>query len=141
MNLMGINVWAALVAALATMAIGFLWYSPLLFARPWMVLMGYDPNDKDKLAEMQKSAGPMYAMSLVASVLSAAVLGKIIAIATVNTAVYGMKIGLAVWLGFVTTVQLTNALFSKQPVKLYAINTGYQLVCYLVMGAILGAWR
>ena len=141
MNFMGINVWAALVAALATMVIGFLWYSPLLFARPWMVLMGYDPNDKAKLAEMQKSAGPMYAMSLVASLLSAAVLGKIIAIATVNTAVYGMKIGLAVWLGFVTTVQLTNALFSKQPVKLYAINTGYQLVCYLVMGAILGAWR
>ena len=141
MNFMGINVWAALVAALATMVIGFLWYSPLLFARPWMVLMGYDPNDKAKLAEMQKSAGPMYGMSLVASLLSAAVLGKIIAIATVNTALYGMKIGLAVWLGFVTTVQLTNALFSKQPAKLYAINTGYQLVCYLVMGAILGAWR
>ena len=141
MNFMGINVWAALVAALATMVIGFLWYSPLLFARPWMVLMGYDPNDKAKLAEMQKSAGPMYAISLVASLLSAAVLGKIIAIATVNTALYGMKIGLAVWLGFVTTVQLTNALFSKQPAKLYAINTGYQLVCYLVMGAILGAWR
>ena len=141
MNFMGINVWAALVAALATMVIGFLWYSPLLFARPWMVLMGYDPNDKAKLAEMQKSAGPMYAMSLVASLLSAAVLGKIIAIATVNTALYGMKIGLAVWLGFVTTVQLTNAVFSKQPAKLYAINTGYQLVCYLVMGAILGTWR
>ena len=140
MNFMGINVWAALVAALATMVIGFLWYSPLLFARPWMVLMGYDPNDKAKLAEMQKSAGPMYAMSLVASLLSAAVLGKIIAIATVNTALYGMKIGLAVWLGFVTTVQLTNALFSRQPAKLYAINTGYQLVCYLAMGAILAKW-
>src|SRR5882762_10166241 len=131
----GINPWGVLVASVATMVIGFLWYSPLLFARPWMILMGYDPNDKAKLAEMQKSAGPMYGMSLVASLLSAAVLGKIIAIATVNTAVYGMKIGLAVWLGFVTTVQLTNALFSKQPVKLYAINTGYQLVCYLVMGA------
>jgi uncharacterized protein DUF1761 len=141
MHFMGINLWAVLVAALATMVIGFLWYSPLLFARPWMVSMGYDPNDKAKLAEMQKGAGPMYGLSLVASVLSAAVLGKIIAIATVNTALYGMKIGLAVWLGFVTTVQLTNALFSKQPAKLYAINTGYQLVCYLVMGAILGAWR
>ena len=140
MHLMGINAWAVLVAALATMVIGFLWYSPLLFARPWMVLMGHDPDDKAKLAEMQKGAGPMYGMSLVASLLSAAVLGKIIAIATVNTALYGMKIGLAVWLGFVTTVQLTNALFSKQPAKLYAINTGYQLVCYLVMGAILGAW-
>jgi hypothetical protein len=140
MHFMGINVWAALVAALATMGMGFLWYS-LLFARPWMVLMGYDPDDKAKLGEMQKGAGPSYALALVASLLSAALLGKIIAIATVNTALYGMKMGLAVWLGFVTTVQLTNAVFSKQPAKLYAINTGYQLVCYLVMGAILGTWR
>lgn len=141
MKFMGLNLWAVLVAALATMVVGFVWYSPLLFARPWMRLMGYDPDDKAKIAEMQKSKGPMYALSLIASVLAAAILGKLIAIATVNTALYGMKFGLAIWLGFVTTVQLTNALFSKQPAKLYAINTGYQLVCYLVMGAILGAWR
>ena len=52
-----------------------------------------------------------------------------------------MKIGLAVWLGFVTTVQLTNGAFSKQRAELYGNNTGYRLVCYLVMGVILGAWR
>ena len=141
MHVMGVNLWAVLACALATMVVGFLWYSPMLFANPWMRLMGYDPNDKAKIAEMQKSAGPSYAMSFVASILAAAVLGKIIAVMTVNTAIYGMKVGLAVWLGFVTTVQLTNALFSRQPAKLYAINTGYQLVCYLAMGAILGAWR
>jgi hypothetical protein len=141
MHWMGINLWAVLVCALATMMVGFLWYSPLLFARPWMVLMRVDPDDKAKIAEMQKSAGPSYLLSLLASIVSAMVLGKIIAMATVNTALYGMKIGFAVWLAFVTTVQLTNALFSKQPTKLYAINTGYQLVCYLVMGAILGIWR
>jgi hypothetical protein len=141
MHFVGVNLYAVLVSALATMAVGFLWYSPALFANPWMVLMGYDPNDKAKMAEMQKSAGPSYGISLVASVLSAIVLGKIIAVASVTTALYGMKIGFAVWLGFVTTVQLTNALFSRQPNKLYLINTGYQLVCYLAMGAILGAWR
>ena len=141
MKFMGVNLWAVLVSALTTMVVGFVWYSPLLFARPWMVLMGYDPNDKAKIAEMQKSAGPSYVMSLVASILSAAVLGKIIAIATINTPLYGMKVGLAVWLGFVTTVQLTNSLFSRQPAKLYAINTGYQLVCFMAMGAIMGAWR
>ena len=133
------RVWAALVAALATTVLGFLWY--LLFARPWMVWMGYDPDVKARLGEMPKVAGPMYVLSPVASVLSAAVLGKIIAIATVSTVLYGMKIGLAVWLGFVSTVQLTNAVFSKQPAELCAINTGYRLVCYVVMGAILGAWR
>jgi hypothetical protein len=141
MKFMGVNMWAVLVSALATMVVGFVWYSPILFARPWTILMGYDPDDKAKMAEMQKSAGPSYILSLIASVVAAAVLGKIIAIATVNTALYGMKVGLAVWLGFVTTVQLTNALFSRQPAKLYAINTGYQLVCFLAMGAILGAWR
>jgi hypothetical protein len=123
------------------MVAGFVWYSPVLFANPWMVLMGYDPNDKAKIAEMQKSAGPSYAMSLVASILAAIVLGKIIEVANVNSALNGMEIGLAIWLGIVTTVQLTGALFSRQPFKLYLINTGYQAVCYLAMGAILGGWR
>jgi Protein of unknown function (DUF1761) len=141
MRFMGVNVWAVLVSALATMVVGFVWYSPWLFARRWMILMGYDPDDKAKLAEMRKSAGPSYMLSLVASVLSAAALGKIIAIATIHTPLYGIKMGLAVWLGFVTTVQLTNALFMRQPAKLYAINTGYQLVCYVVMGAIMAVWR
>jgi len=141
MHFLGVNVWAVLVCALVTMVAGFLWYSPVLFANPWMVLMGYDPNDKAKIAEMQKSAGPSYAMSLVASILAATVLGKIIEVAKVDSALYGMEIGLAIWLGIVTTVQLTNALFSRQPFKLYLINTGYQAVCYLAMGAILGGWR
>jgi hypothetical protein len=140
MNVMGINLWSVLVAAIASMVVGFLWYSPLLFARPWMVLMGYDPEDKAKLKEMQKGAAKMYALAFVASLVSAAVLAKIIAITTVNSAFYGMKIGFAVWLGFVTTVQLTQVLFAKQPAKLYLINTGYQLVCYLAMGAILTVW-
>jgi len=141
MHFLGVNMWAVLVCALVTMVAGFLWYSPVLFANPWMVLMGYDPNDKAKIAEMQKSAGPSYAMSLVASILAAIVLGKIIEVAKVDTALYGMEIGLAIWLGIVTTVQLTGALFSRQPFKLYLINTGYQAVCYLAMGAILGGWR
>jgi hypothetical protein len=141
MHLMGVNLWAVLVAAGATMVLGFLWYSPVLFANPWMKLMGYDPNDKARLEEMRKSAGPTYGLAFIASLLSAAVLGKVIAVASVHSVLYGMKFGFAMWLGFVTTVQLTNALFSRQPSKLYAINTGYQLVCYLAMGAVMGAWR
>ena len=139
-SFVGINPWAVLVSAIAAMAIGFLWYSPMLFATPWMRLMGMDPNDKAKIAEMRKSAGKMYGLSFVASIVSAVLLAKIIDISSINSVPYGMKIGFAVWLGFVTTVQLTGALFGKQPTKLYLINTGYQLVCYLAMGAILAKW-
>lgn len=136
----GINFLAVFAAAIASMVLGFLWYSPILFAGPWMRLMGVDPNDKAKLAEMQKGAGKLYGISFVASLVSAIVLAKIIDITTVDTILYGMKVGFAVWLGFVATVQLTGALFSKQPFKLFMINTGYQLVCYLAMGAILAKW-
>jgi hypothetical protein len=122
------------------MVVGFLWYSPMLFAKPWTVLMGYDPNDKAKMDEMRKSAGKSYAISFIASLVAAFVLDKIIEVATVESPLYGMKIGFAVWSGFVTTVQLTAKLFGNQTTKLHLINTGYQLVCYLVMGAILAVW-
>lgn len=137
MLIFGVSPWPVLIAAISTMVVGFIWYSPLLFAKPWTVLMGYDPNDKAKMDEMRQGAGKLYGLAFLASVVSAFVLAKIIAITTVNSALYGMKIGFAVWLGFVTTVQLTDMLFGRRPQKLYLINTGYQLTCFLVMGAIL----
>ena len=84
----GINPLGVLVAALATMVVGFVWYSPLLFARPWMRLMGYDPDDRAKLAEMQKGAGKLYGLSFVASLVSAVVLAKVIDISSVNSVYY-----------------------------------------------------
>ncbi len=140
MSYMGVNLLAVLVAALATMVVGFLWYSPLLFAKPWTVLMGYDPNDKAKMEEMRKGAGGLYSIALLCSLVAALVLGRIIHIATIHSVLHGLRIGAGVWLGFVTTTQLTDKLFTRKPFKLYLINTGYQLACFLAMGAILAAW-
>jgi len=135
-----INLLGVLVAAVSTMVIGFLWYSPLLFAKPWVREMGYDMNDKAKMEEMKKSAGPAYAGSFVASLVSAFMLALFLHWTRTENWQFGVLIGFHVWLGFVATVQLTGVLFMKQSMRLFAINTGYQLVCYLIMGAILGAW-
>src|SRR3974390_917453 len=136
----GIRPLAVLVAAISAMVVGFIWYSPFLFARSWTRLMGYDPDDKAKLADMQKGAGKIYGMSFLASIVSAIVLAKIIDLTSVVTVLYGMKVGFFIWLGFVDAVDLTGALFGRHPPTLFLINTGYQLVCYLVMGAILAVW-
>src|SRR5260370_10712032 len=69
MHMHSLNWLAILVAAISTMVVGFLWYSPLLFAKPWMKEMGYDPNDKAKTEEMKKTlarrmAGPFFAALL-----------------------------------------------------------------------------
>jgi Protein of unknown function (DUF1761) len=141
MSFLGVNLVFVLLAAVATMAVGFLWYSPLLFATPWIRAMGYDPNDKAGLDEMRKGAGKSYGISFLASLVSAFVLSKIVVVTAVATIPYGMKVGFAMWLGFVATVQLTDMLFGRRPLKLFLINTGYQLACYLVMGAILVVGR
>ena len=141
MHFSNVNLLSVLAAGIATMILGFVWYSPALFAKPWMREMGYDLNDKAKLKEMQKSAGATYGIAFLAGLVSAFMLGKILSITPIDSALYGMKLGFGVWLGFVATVQLTGALFMKSSMKLLAINTGYQLVCYLVMGAILAVWR
>ena len=128
MEFMSVNLWSVLVAAIATMAIGFLWYSPILFARPWMVLMGYDPDDKAKLAEMQKGAGKLYVISFVASLVAAFVLSKIIFGLAINSALYGLKVGFAVWLGFVATVQwrLTAIVRDASTDNLSRISTSHE---------------
>jgi hypothetical protein len=141
MHMHSLNWLAVLVAAISTMVVGFLWYSPLLFAKPWMREMGYDPNDKAKTDEMKKSAGPAYAGSMVAGLLSAFTLALILHGLRAEDLHFGIMASFHIWLGFVATVQFTNALFTKQSMKLFAINTGYQLVCYLVMGSILTVWR
>ena len=140
MHMHNLNWIAILVAAISTMVVGFLWYSPLLFAKPWMREMGYDPNDKAKTEEMKKSAGPAYAGSMVASLISAFTLALILHGLNADFHL-GFMASFHIWMGFVATVQFTDALFSKKSMKLFAINTGYQLVCYLVMGFILTAWR
>ena len=52
----------------------------------------------------------------------------------------GLLVGFHVWLGFVATLQLGSAQFTTKSMKLFGINTGYQLVCYLAMAAILTVW-
>lgn len=141
MRYMDWNIVAVLAAAAASMAIGFLWYSPMLFARPWMKDMGIDENDKAKCDAMKKDAMRMYGISFIAFVVSALLLAKFYAVMHIVGLHVGLKIAFAVWAGFVATVQLTNNLFTQRPLRLFLIDTGYQLACYLAMGAILVSWK
>jgi hypothetical protein len=128
------------VAALAAMVVGFIWYSPMLFARRWTIAMGYDPDDKTKMAEMHQSAGPLYAASLLATLITACVLFVFTRGMEMRTAIEGAQLGFWCWAGFIAPVQFTDAIFGKRGRALLMINSGYQLATMLVMGGIIGAW-
>src|SRR2546430_10570906 len=54
---------------------------------------------------------------------------------------HGALAGAACWLGFAAAPSYATAVFSMQPKGLWLINSGYNLVSFMIAGAILGAWR
>ena len=129
------------VAALSTMVLGFLWYSPLLFGKPWMMASGYDVNDKEQMEKMRKGAGPLYLRAFLASLLTAFVLWRFFHMIGIASIVGGIETAILACVGFNITTKYTDMLFLRQHYLLFLINSGYQLACYAAMGAILGGWR
>ena len=78
-----------------------------------------------------------YFISFVAALISAYVLSLFIAISGATTIDEAVKVGFWTSLGFVATTRLTDVLFGKKPLKLYYIDTGYNIVGFLVMAVIL----
>jgi uncharacterized protein DUF1761 len=128
-----VNWLAVVVAAIVPMVLGALWYSPVLFAGPWLRAVG-------RTMEELSGARLGYALSAVAALVTSAVLAYVVDWAEATSFVDGVFTGLIVWLGFVATVLGVTTYFGGRPLALWAINAGYQLVSYALMGAILAAW-
>lgn len=133
------NYGAVVVCAIINMALGFLWYGPL-FGKPWAKMMGYDMNDKHKMKEMQKKAGPAYIAMFVTSLVTAYILTHFIAYAGAKTAIDGAATGFWAWLGFVVPSSLANNMFGGKKINLWFIDAGYYLASLLIFGAILASW-
>ncbi len=137
-----VNYLALLVAGIAAMALGFLWYNPALFGKPWMKLMGYTAEG---LKKEQKQMGKYYGVSFLLTLVSGFVLAHVMAM-SMNFFGYpalttGIMSAIWMWIGFIMPVQATDQIFGPKKWKLFAINTGYQLASLLVIGIILGLWR
>jgi hypothetical protein len=129
-----VNWVAVVVAAIAQMVLGFIWYGPL-FGKTWMSMMGINPQ-----TVRREGMGKTYAWQAVGSLVTAAVLGRLVATMGASTAGAGIVAGFWVWLGFVATVTLSSVLYERRSFNLYALNNAYQLVSLAVMGAVLAAW-
>jgi len=130
-----INIWALLVAALAKMVVGMIWYSPAMFLKPWMKLVGRS------LEDMKAGMAKGLTTDAIGALVMAFVLVHAVRYAGATSAAQGAAVGFFNWLGFVAVVTLTIAVYEKRPFKLFVINNGYQLVSMLIMGAILAVWR
>lgn len=133
-----INYLAVLVAAVAAFALGALWYSPILFAKPWMKAHGYTEEDA---AQMRKSANRSYLITFLCQLVIALVLAILIYMIGIYRPIGGIKLGALCWLGFAATIGLTSQVFSNKRFAVYVIDVAYQLAYLVLMGWILAIWH
>lgn len=133
-----VNYLAIIVSGVAAMIVGFLWYSPALFGKPWMKLMGFTEKSMEAA---KKEMGKTYGISFLLALLMAYVLTHVIAMSEnfyhYDKFMTGLTSGFWIWLGFVAPVQMTDVLFGGKKWSLFAINTGYQLASLIAMGIVL----
>lgn len=128
------NFAAVFVAALLCFAIGGLWYSPLLFAKAWMKEVGLsEPQARD--APMGRTFGLAALASLVMAFNLAAFIGPKASLG------FGLFAGAAAGIGWVAMSLGVIYLFEQRSLKLWLINSGYQVLAYTLMGGLLGVWK
>ncbi len=133
-----VNYIAVLLAGVASMALGFLWYSPMVLGKQWMKEKGLTP---ESLKKAQEEMGKLYGLSFVVSLITAYVLFHVMALSE-NFFHYpkletGVTTAFWTWVGFMMPVQLTATIFGNKNWKLFGIDTGYQLVSIIAMGIVI----
>lgn len=136
MNFLAVNFLAIIVAAIAYMVLGFLWYGPFL-GKQWMALRGMTQD------QMQQG-GPspiIYLVPFVGALVSIYVLALIINAAQMRTLLGGVAVGLLAGIGFLAPAFGANYLFGRGSFPLYLIDVSYPIISLIISGAILGLWR
>lgn len=162
---MEINFLALLVAALSTLAVGFIWYHPKVFGNVWM---------RESGTTEEKMKGSNMALIFGLSILYAFFIAFIIQMLTIHQlgamgmiggpdyieaakpsykefmadygsafrtfkhgALHGFMTGLFLALPMVGT----SALYERRSFKYVLISGGFWTVCFTIMGGIICAWQ
>jgi len=140
MHLPNVNYLAVLVSGVVVFLLGGLWYSPMLFSKRWVALQG--KTEEEMRAAARSSSMPMmYLTAFVCGLLVAWTLAAVLRHFFHMSAPRGAVIGAFCWLGFAAATSFPNAVFSMKPKALWLIDSGFNLVSFVIAGAILGAWR
>jgi len=132
-NFAAINLLVVFAATVAASILGGLWYSPILFGKPWRAANNMGPAS----GEMKNSVG-VFISSFVLHLISASMLAALIG--PTSSPQDGMRLGALIGVAFVFTAMGITNLFEQRPFILVLINSGYHVTSLCLMGFIIGQW-
>lgn len=135
MNPNQINWLAVFAAALSTFLVGGLWYSPILFGKVWLRVNGFTEAQAQGFNKA-RAFGGAFVLALIMSANLAMFLAD-----PATTLLWGITAGALAGAGWVAAGLAVVALFENRSWTYIFVNGGYLIVAFVLMGAILGAWR
>jgi len=130
-----VNEVAILVSAILAIAIGSIWYSPLLFGNQWMRSIGLTSEDLDvPKPKMIK----MFVAAVVANLITLYIVAQFIAFS--EAALKPVReIGLLLVV-LLAAIMANGVIWEQKPVSYLLINLGYVAVVIFTGIAVIGSW-
>ena len=127
-----VNWLAIVVATVASMALGFVWY--MVFANQWMAAI----NKTREQIMANNSATPYILAALMQLVMAYSLALFIPRLMGATTISNGLIVAFHAWLGFVITSMIINHRYQGSKWSLTLIDGGYLLGVLLVQGVVIG---
>jgi Protein of unknown function (DUF1761) len=134
---MTLNILAIAVTAVIHFGIGAIWYITL--EKHWLKALGKTKEAAENPKNWSKVEP--YIVTLVASFAITTVTAYILSLTPIKTLSSGAMFGFILWLGYIITDIVTHYSYGDRKKSLILIDSGYFLVSFVVITAILAVWK
>lgn len=133
-----VSYWGVLAAAVFSMILGALWYSPLLFGNMWIKLSGFSKKDVEAAKKKgMQGMNKYYFGAFIGALVTSYVLAHILSLLAVTSVGEAMQAVFWLWLGFIVPVLFSSVLWEGKPFLVYCINVSHYLVSLVLMSTVL----
>lgn len=131
-----VNYLAVVAAVVLNMAVGALWYGPLL-GKAWMAVN----NLTAEMIKEQGSAMQGYIVAFIASIVISLAIALLAEAAGVANVAEGAILGAIASVGLVAMAFASSYMFESKGLKHFLINAGYPVVSMTLIGVLIGGWQ
>ncbi|MEK6918423.1 MAG: DUF1761 domain-containing protein [Nanoarchaeota archaeon] len=129
------NLLGVLIAAVASIILGMVWYGPL-FGKLWMKLSGIKMTDKQIQEAKKKGMTAQMIAAFLGNVVMAVAISVLFSALGVSSLGAAWALAVVLWVGFILTTTMSGVLWEGKSLSLYSLNNLYTLVHILMVSAI-----
>lgn len=131
-----VNELSVFVASVISVAVGSIWYSPLLFGKPWMQAAGLTIEDEELST---KEAVVLTAKAVLTQVVFFYVIAQLIAVSAKLDALTLPTLGVALAL-FLVSYMVSVVIWERRSLTYLSIHAGYSALALSIGISIIVYW-